>query len=277
MYRAGRARTSPCCAAAVDAAGGEVFATMGDGIAAAFPSAEAAVQAAIAAQRADAGDRPRRADGHPHRRGRARRRRLPRPPGQPGRPHHGGRPRRPDPAVGRDRVARSAPGPRPVELVDLGTHRLRDLAEPERLWQVRPPRPRRRSSRRCGASTQLREQPAGATLVARRARRSTSPARGRAASQRHRIVTLTGVGGVGKTRLGRAGRRRRCCRGSASVWFVELASVTDPDDVADAIARTIGAAAVHRSARRGAGAARRRAHAARRSTTASTSSTAPPR
>ena len=36
---------------AVEHGGGEVFATMGDGIAAAFPSADAAVQAAISAQR----------------------------------------------------------------------------------------------------------------------------------------------------------------------------------------------------------------------------------
>ena len=52
-------------------------------------------------------------------------------------------------------------------------------------------------------------------------------------------MTLTGVGGVGKTRLAVQAAADLLPR-SSSVWFVELASVADPDDVADAIALTMG-------------------------------------
>ena len=122
--------------AAVDDGGGEVFATMGDGIAAAFTSVEGALRGRRRRPARDAGDGPRRAHGHPHRRGRAGRRRLPGPRRQPGRPHHGRRPRRADPALGRLRRPRPQRAPAAAELADLGTHRLRDLTEPERVWQV---------------------------------------------------------------------------------------------------------------------------------------------
>ena len=76
--------------AAVEGLGGEVFATMGDGIAAAFTSADAAVQAAIASQllMPTIGLEVRMGvhTGEVER-GRGR---LPRPPGEPGRSHLGG-------------------------------------------------------------------------------------------------------------------------------------------------------------------------------------------
>jgi predicted ATPase len=55
-----------------------------------------------------------------------------------------------------------------------------------------------------------------------------------------RLVTLVGVGGVGKTRLALrvgAGMRRRF---DAGVWFVELDQVRDEDLVAHAVARALG-------------------------------------
>jgi class 3 adenylate cyclase len=116
---------------AVDSAGGEVFATMGDGIAAAFPSAESAVHAAISAQRRmpavglsvrmgiHSGEVERVGDdfrGRPVNRA-ARIMAV----------GHGGQILVSDVSAALVRT-----GPRQVEFVDLGTHRLRDLAEPER-------------------------------------------------------------------------------------------------------------------------------------------------
>ncbi|MBX6384676.1 MAG: AAA family ATPase, partial [Microbispora sp.] len=54
-----------------------------------------------------------------------------------------------------------------------------------------------------------------------------------------RLVTLMGVGGVGKTRLAlRAAAEQR--RAFDSVWLVDLSTVTDPALVADTVAATIG-------------------------------------
>ena len=64
-----------------------------------------------------------------------------------------------------------------------------------------------------------------------------------ALTRRHRIVTLTGVGGVGKTRLA-VHAAAEMLSDFATVCFVELASVADPGDVADTIARALGGVAV---------------------------------
>ena len=52
----------------------------------------------------------------------------------------------------------------------------------------------------------------------------------------HRLVTLTGTGGIGKTRLALEVSRRLADEFAQGVWFVELASLTDPDLVPGAVA-----------------------------------------
>ncbi len=54
-----------------------------------------------------------------------------------------------------------------------------------------------------------------------------------------RLVTLTGPGGVGKTRLALAGRRPRRSAFADGAAFVELAAVRDPELVVPAIARAL--------------------------------------
>jgi len=54
-----------------------------------------------------------------------------------------------------------------------------------------------------------------------------------------RLVTLTGVGGVGKTRLAlRAASEFR--RAFEAIWLVDLAGLTDPSLVAQTVAATVG-------------------------------------
>jgi predicted ATPase len=61
-----------------------------------------------------------------------------------------------------------------------------------------------------------------------------------AALRAHRLVTLTGVGGVGKTRLAVEVAARLVDQFPDGVWFFELAAVTDPAAVPDAVAAVLG-------------------------------------
>ena len=61
-----------------------------------------------------------------------------------------------------------------------------------------------------------------------------------AAVKAHRLVTLTGVGGVGKTRLAMEVAARLANEFPDGVWFFELAAVTDPAAVPDAVAAVLG-------------------------------------
>lgn len=56
----------------------------------------------------------------------------------------------------------------------------------------------------------------------------------------HRLVTLTGVGGAGKTRLARRVTADLSRVYKDAAWIVELADVTDPDLVGHSVARAIG-------------------------------------
>src|SRR6201996_5509307 len=61
-----------------------------------------------------------------------------------------------------------------------------------------------------------------------------------AAVKAHRLVTLTGVGGVGKTRLAVEVAGRLVDEFPDGVWFFELAAVADPAAVPDAVAAVLG-------------------------------------
>jgi predicted ATPase/DNA-binding winged helix-turn-helix (wHTH) protein len=71
---------------------------------------------------------------------------------------------------------------------------------------------------------------------------------GRAAAARHvrdlvsayRVVTLTGIGGIGKTSLAIEAARGLGSDFEAGAWFVELASLSDPDLVPSTVAGTLG-------------------------------------
>src|SRR5712671_2005899 len=56
----------------------------------------------------------------------------------------------------------------------------------------------------------------------------------------HRLVTLTGAGGIGKTRLGLEVARRLLPKFADGVWVIELAPLSDPDLVPAAVATELG-------------------------------------
>ena len=220
--------------------GGLVFSTGGDGLAAAFARAEEAVRAAVGAQA--------RLSGEPW------------PDGAPIRVRmglHSGTAEERDgdyfgPVVNRTaRLMAVAHGGQVlcsqatatltgagagVELRPLGEHRLRDLGAAEVVFQVG-----------AGAFPPLRSVdtvPTNLPTVRTELVGRSEELRGLAALvERERLVTLTGVGGVGKTRLA-LGLAGRLAPGYADgCWLVELAPVADGSEVPKTFASVIGAPA----------------------------------
>jgi len=120
-----------------------------------------------------------------------------------------------------------------AELRELGEHRLKDLSAPERLFQLGegefPPL-------RTLFQTNL---PVPATAFLGRERELGEVAD---LLRTHRLVTLTGPGGSGKTRLGLQAAAALAEDVTDGVWFVPLATLRDPALVEPTIARTLGVA-----------------------------------
>jgi predicted ATPase/class 3 adenylate cyclase len=229
---------------AVAQAGGVEVSTEGDSFFVAFASPQAAVRAAVAAQRGLA--------AHEW------------PPGRPVRVrmglHTGEGVLGGDNYVGLDvnraaRIAAAGHGgqvivsdatrglveralPEAVFVRDLGAHRLKDIALPEHLHDLVVeglradfPPPRTLDARRDNLPVQL------TSFVGRQ----TEIAEVRRLLDRARLVTLSGPGGVGKTRLAVAVAEGLRDRFAAGIVFVPLAAVTRPELALAGIARALGA------------------------------------
>jgi predicted ATPase len=118
-----------------------------------------------------------------------------------------------------------------VELRDLGEHRLKDLSQPVRLYQLGedefPPL----------RSLNQTNLPIVATPLVGRSRELADVLD---LLRANRLLTLTGPGGVGKTRLALQAAAEVVDDFCDGVWFVSLAAVRDPELVVPAIASTIG-------------------------------------
>jgi predicted ATPase len=124
-----------------------------------------------------------------------------------------------------------------VDLDDLGQRRLRDLSTPVHVFQVRAPGLRTDfPALRTLDSTPGNLRPAATSLIGREVEVTEIAA----AVRSHRLVTLTGVGGVGKTRLALEVGARLADEFPDGVWVFELAAVTDPAAVPDAVAAVLG-------------------------------------
>jgi predicted ATPase len=214
---------------AIEARGGWVFKHTGDGVCAAFASPRCAVDAAVAAQRAvELPVRMGIATGEAELRGadyfgvvlnRAARVMA---------AGHGGQ------ILLAESTAGLLSG---VDLVDLGPRRLRDVSAPVGVFQIR------------AAGLQV-DFPALRALDASPGNlrpqttsfigRESEVAEVQAAVKAHRLVTLTGVGGVGKTRLATEVAAQLADDFPDGVWVFELAAVADPAAVPDAVAAVLG-------------------------------------
>ena len=124
-----------------------------------------------------------------------------------------------------------------VDLEDLGSRRLRDLPNPVEVFQVRAPGLRTDfPPLRALDVSPGNLRPAVTSFIGRESEVTEL----QAAVKARRLVTLTGVGGVGKTRLALEVAARLADEFPDGVWFFELAAVTDPAAVPDAVAAVLG-------------------------------------
>ncbi|MBI4259006.1 MAG: tetratricopeptide repeat protein [Actinobacteria bacterium] len=228
--------------AAIEGSGGVTIRTEGDAFFAVFPSATGAVSAAVDAQRALA--------RHRWPAGTAVRVRM----GL----HTGEGVLGGDDYVGLDvhraaRIAAAGHGgqvllssatrelvrdglPDGVQAIDLGPHRLKDMPDPDRLFQVViPGLP--------SAFPRLRSEDVPVVLPAELTSfvgREAEVAAVRGLLGAGRLVTLTGPGGTGKTRLAVRVASEEKAAFPDGVFFVDLAAITDHRLVAPAMGRVLG-------------------------------------
>jgi predicted ATPase len=124
-----------------------------------------------------------------------------------------------------------------VDLVDLGPRRLRDVPTPVQVFQVQADGLRTEFPALRGLDASPGNLRAATTSFIGR---ESEVAELQSAVKAHRLVTLTGVGGVGKTRLALEVAARLADEFPDGVWFFELAAVTDPAAIPDAVAAVLG-------------------------------------
>jgi predicted ATPase/class 3 adenylate cyclase/tetratricopeptide (TPR) repeat protein len=129
-------------------------------------------------------------------------------------------------------------------LIDLGEHRFRDLTAPMHVFQVTHPTLRRDFPPLRSLASTAGNLPLDLTTFVGRQEESLRIDATLAAAP---VVTLTGVGGVGKTRLALhvAGRAAMEARYADGCWICELAAVRDPNAVTEAIAGVLGVQPQH--------------------------------
>ncbi|WP_375482809.1 LuxR C-terminal-related transcriptional regulator [uncultured Mycobacterium sp.] len=123
-------------------------------------------------------------------------------------------------------------------LTDLGTHELRGVPRPERVVQLCHPDLRNDfPPLRTAKSIAAHNLPSQFTSFVGRRQQMTEL---RKVLEQSRLVTLTGAGGVGKTRLAVEAASQLAAEYADGVWYVDLAPITDPDLVPVTVARALG-------------------------------------
>jgi predicted ATPase/class 3 adenylate cyclase len=124
-----------------------------------------------------------------------------------------------------------------ASIRDLGRHALRDVPQPERLFQLDAPGlPTEFPPLRTGTATTGNLPPRLTSFIARDAELRELAA----VLDAGRLVTITGPGGVGKTSLAIELARLCATAFPDGAWLVPLDVVAEPALVPAAIARTVG-------------------------------------
>jgi non-specific serine/threonine protein kinase len=122
-------------------------------------------------------------------------------------------------------------------LVDLGPHRLKDLRDAEHLYQVDAPGLQHSFPPLSSVVAVPNNLPVYLSSFVGRERERRAA---RELLERTRLLTLSGPGGAGKTRLAAQIAADMVGQFSDGVWMVELAPITDPALVPRAVASVLG-------------------------------------
>jgi predicted ATPase/class 3 adenylate cyclase len=123
--------------------------------------------------------------------------------------------------------------PAGVRLVDAGTFTLRGLEQPDHLFQLVAPGA---DARALSAPAVLGNLPGSLTTFVGQ---SIEMKRLADDLPRRRLITLTGVGGVGKTRMALEAAWAAHDEFSGGLWLVELAPIVDEEGVTHAVASVL--------------------------------------
>jgi len=127
--------------------------------------------------------------------------------------------------------------PEEITLRDMKVHRLKALSDSERLWQMLAPD----LQQDFPPLQSLKETPNNLPLqLTSFIGRENEMAEVEQELNQHRLVTLTGSGGTGKTRLSLRVAAELQDSFPNGIWFVELAPLADPDLIPQTILSEIG-------------------------------------
>jgi predicted ATPase len=124
-----------------------------------------------------------------------------------------------------------------VQLTDLGEHYLKDVLRPQRLYQLTIPDLPSNFPPLKTLESSPHNLPAQLTSFIGREKEITEV---RSLLHSARLVTLTGSGGTGKTRLSQELGAQELTNFLHGVWLIELAPLADPLQIIPAMAQVFG-------------------------------------
>jgi predicted ATPase/class 3 adenylate cyclase len=131
--------------------------------------------------------------------------------------------------------------PAGASLFDLGSHRLKDLTEPEQVWQLTIAELQTEFPALRSLDTLPNNLPIQRTTFRGREHDLEEV---KSLLGQHKLLTLVGSGGVGKTRLALQVGAEVLDHNPDGVWLIDFAPITDPELVSSVIAKEIGMAQV---------------------------------
>jgi hypothetical protein len=126
-----------------------------------------------------------------------------------------------------------------ISLRDLGEYQLKDLERPEHVWQlVHPSLPTDFPPLESLPSARQNLQQESTTFIGRQ--QVVQNIKALLSNENVRLLTLTGAGGIGKTRIALRVAGELIESFADSVYFAALAPVGDPSLISGTIANAVG-------------------------------------